>query len=78
MRKVTWQAGHWQVFGGADHNLGKGQEAFSAGLAVHLQKGKDVYGPLIRDQAGRLAFGEPLLDSFRTYLGVTTGPMRGR
>ena len=58
--------------------LGKGQEAFSAGLGVHLQKGKDVYGPLIRDQAGRLAFGEPLLDSFRTYLGATTGPMRGR
>lgn len=58
--------------------LGKGQEAFSAGLGVHLQKGKDVFGPLIRDQAGRLAFGEPLLDAFRTYLGVTTGPMRGR
>lgn len=58
--------------------LGKGQEAFSAGLGVHLQKGKDVYGPLIRDQAGRLAFGEPLLDSFRTYLGAITGPMRGR
>ncbi len=58
--------------------LGKGQEAFSAGLGVHLEKGKDVYGPLIRDQAGRLAFGEPLLDSFRTYLGAITGPMRGR
>jgi pyruvate dehydrogenase E1 component alpha subunit/2-oxoisovalerate dehydrogenase E1 component alpha subunit len=58
--------------------IGKGQEAFSAGLAVHLEKGKDVYGPLIRDQAGRLAFGEPLLDTFRTYLGVITGPMRGR
>jgi TPP-dependent pyruvate/acetoin dehydrogenase alpha subunit len=58
--------------------IGKGQEAFSSGLAVHLEKGKDVYAPLIRDQAGRLVFGEPLLDSFRTYLGVITGPMRGR
>lgn len=58
--------------------LGKGQEAFSAGLCVHLQKGKDVFGPLIRDQAGRLAFGEPLLDAPRTFLGALTGPMRGR
>lgn len=58
--------------------IGKGQEAFSAGLAVHLKKGRDVFGPLIRDQAGRLAFGEPILDAFRTYLGTVTGPMRGR
>lgn len=58
--------------------LGKGQEAFSAALGVHLVRGKDVFGPLIRDQAGRLAFGEPVLDAFRTYLGTTTGPMRGR
>jgi len=28
--------------------------------------------------AGRLAFGEPLLDSVRTYLGSPLGPMRGR
>ncbi len=58
--------------------LGKGQEAFSAALGVQLVKGKDVFGPLIRDQAGRIAFGEPLLDPVRTYLGVITGPMRGR
>jgi TPP-dependent pyruvate/acetoin dehydrogenase alpha subunit len=58
--------------------LGKGQEAFSAGLAVHLVKGKDIYAGLIRDQAGRLAFGEPALDATRTYLGAATGPMRGR
>lgn len=58
--------------------VGKGQEAFSAALGIQLQKGKDVYGPLIRDQAGRLAFGEPILDAVRTYLGVLTGPMRGR
>lgn len=58
--------------------LGKGQEAFSAALGIHLQKGKDIYGPLIRDQAGRIAFGEPILDGVRTYLGTVTGPMRGR
>jgi acetoin:2,6-dichlorophenolindophenol oxidoreductase subunit alpha len=58
--------------------LGKGQEAFSAALGVLLMPGKDVFGPLIRDQAARFAFGESLLDGFRTYLGTTTGPMRGR
>lgn len=58
--------------------LGRGQEAFSAALGSQLQMGHDVYGPLIRDQAGRLAFGEPVLDCFRTYLGTMTGPMRGR
>jgi len=58
--------------------VGKGQEAFSAALGVQLQKGKDIYGPLIRDQAGRIAFGEPILDAVRTYLGVLAGPMRGR
>jgi len=33
---------------------------------------------LIRDQAGRSAFGEPLIDVARTYLGSKAGPMRGR
>jgi TPP-dependent pyruvate/acetoin dehydrogenase alpha subunit len=59
--------------------LGRGQEAFSAALAVHLdQSGGDVYAPLIRDMAGRLAFGEALIDPIRTYLGSPLGPMRGR
>jgi TPP-dependent pyruvate/acetoin dehydrogenase alpha subunit len=58
--------------------LGRGQEAFSAALAVHLVKGKDIYAGIIRDQAGRMAFGEPILDATRTYLGTVTGPMRGR
>jgi pyruvate dehydrogenase E1 component alpha subunit/2-oxoisovalerate dehydrogenase E1 component alpha subunit len=57
--------------------LGRGQEAVSAGCGMFLQKG-DVFGPLIRDQAGRSAFGEPLLDVVRTYLGSVKGPMRGR
>jgi TPP-dependent pyruvate/acetoin dehydrogenase alpha subunit len=57
--------------------LGTGQEAVSVACGMFLQKG-DVFGPLIRDQAGRSAFGEPLLDPVRTYLGSAKGPMRGR
>lgn len=57
--------------------LGKGQEALSVALGISLQKG-DVYAPLIRDQAGRLAFGEALMDCTRTYVGSRLGPMRGR
>ena len=57
--------------------LGRGQEAVSAACGMFLQK-SDVFGPLIRDQAGRSAFGEPLLDVVRTYLGSVKGPMRGR
>lgn len=58
--------------------LGKGQEAISASLAACLKKGTDVYAPLIRDQAGRTAFGEDMLDCTRSYLGSVLGPMRGR
>lgn len=58
--------------------LGRGQEAFSAASGIHLRWGMDVYGPLIRDQAGRIAYGEPVIDTIRTYLGTVTGPMRGR
>src|SRR5437764_6108746 len=57
--------------------LGRGQEAVSVALGIALRKG-DVYAPLIRDGAGRLAFGEPLLDAVRTYLGSPLGPMRAR
>jgi TPP-dependent pyruvate/acetoin dehydrogenase alpha subunit len=57
--------------------LGRGQEAVSAACGMFLKKG-DVFAPLIRDQAGRSAFGEPLLDVTRTYLGSRHGPMRGR
>ncbi|MGZ4963192.1 MAG: thiamine pyrophosphate-dependent dehydrogenase E1 component subunit alpha [Limisphaerales bacterium] len=57
--------------------LGKGQEALSVALGLALHKG-DVYAPLIRDGAGRLAFGEPVVDALRTYLGSALGPMRGR
>lgn len=58
--------------------LGKGQEGIGASLGTVLKKGRDIYAPLIRDQAGRTAFGEELLDVTRTYLGKVTGPMRGR
>jgi pyruvate dehydrogenase E1 component alpha subunit/2-oxoisovalerate dehydrogenase E1 component alpha subunit len=57
--------------------LGRGQEALSAAIGVHLKK-TDVFAPLIRDAAGRLAFGETILDAVRTYLGSSQGPMRGR
>jgi pyruvate dehydrogenase E1 component alpha subunit/2-oxoisovalerate dehydrogenase E1 component alpha subunit len=58
--------------------LGKGQEAVSACLGSSLVPGRDFFAPLIRDQAGRTAFGEPLIDCTRTYLGSVLGPMRGR
>src|SRR6476619_5740409 len=59
--------------------LGRGQEAVSAACGMFLEKEKgDVFGPLIRDQAGRSAFGEPLVDVARTYLGSKLGPMSGR
>lgn len=59
--------------------LGRGQEAFSVALGLQLDRSRgDVYAGLIRDQGGRLAFGEPLIDSARAYLGSSLGPMRGR
>jgi pyruvate dehydrogenase E1 component alpha subunit/2-oxoisovalerate dehydrogenase E1 component alpha subunit len=57
--------------------IGKGQEALSVSVGMALRPG-DVFAPLIRDQAGRLAFGESLLDCTRTYMGSRLGPMRGR
>lgn len=57
--------------------LGRGQEALSVAIGMNLREG-DIFAPLIRDQAGRLAFGEPILDAVRTYMGSPLGPMRGR
>ena len=57
--------------------MGRGQEALSAAVGISLRPG-DVFAPLIRDTAGRLAFGEPILDAVRTYLGSPLGPMRAR
>ncbi|MEI6197021.1 MAG: thiamine pyrophosphate-dependent dehydrogenase E1 component subunit alpha [Verrucomicrobiota bacterium] len=57
--------------------LGRGQEALSASVGVSLRK-TDIFAPLIRDAAGRLAFGETVVDAIRNYLGSSLGPMRGR
>ena len=70
---AVWRSG--RIHGGVF--LGRGQEALSAATGVLLKKG-DVFAPLIRDAAGRLAFGETILDAARTYLGSARGPMRGR
>ena len=70
---ALWRSG--RIHGGVF--LGRGQEALSAATGVCLKKG-DVFAPLIRDAAGRLAFGETVLDAARTYLGSVRGPMRGR
>jgi pyruvate dehydrogenase E1 component alpha subunit/2-oxoisovalerate dehydrogenase E1 component alpha subunit len=64
-----------KIFGGVF--LGRGQEALSAAIGVRLRAG-DVFAPLIRDLAGRLAFGEDILDVVRTAMGSALGPMRGR
>ena len=64
-----------KIYGGVF--LGRGQEALSVALGLSLQPG-DVFAPLIRDLAGRLAFGEPVIDVVRTFLGSSLGPMRGR
>src|ERR1044072_2393319 len=54
-----------QITGGV--YIGKGQAAVSVACGLFLEKG-DIFAPLIRDQAWRSAFGEPLLDVTRTYL----------
>jgi pyruvate dehydrogenase E1 component alpha subunit/2-oxoisovalerate dehydrogenase E1 component alpha subunit len=64
-----------KIYGGVF--LGRGQEALSVSIGLSLRPG-DVFAPLIRDLAGRLAFGESVLDVVRTFLGSSLGPMRGR
>ncbi len=57
--------------------LGRGQEALSVAAGLSLRPG-DFFAPLIRDAAGRLAFGETVLEAVRTYLGSPLGPMMAR
>lgn len=57
--------------------LSRGQEALSVAVGQSLSRG-DIFAPLIRDLGGRLAFGEPVLDGVRTFMGSALGPMRGR
>jgi len=65
-----------KIFGGVF--LGRGHEAIAACEAVFLQPGKDVYNPFIREQAGRCAWGDSVLESARSYFGSAQGYMRGR
>ena len=58
--------------------IGRGQEAVSASIGSCLTWNHDIFGALIRDQGGRTAFGEPMLDATRSYLGSIKGPSRGR
>lgn len=65
-----------KIFGGVF--LGRGHEAVAACEAVFLTRGEDVYNPFIREQAGRCAWGDSVLESARSYLGSIEGRMRGR
>ena len=65
-----------KIFGGVF--IGRGHEAIAACEGVYLQKGHDVYTPFIREQAGRCAWGDSVLDSAQCYLGSARGIMRGR
>lgn len=57
--------------------IGRGQEALSVAIGLQLRR-TDVFAPLIRDLAGRLAFGQSILDAVRNYLGSRLGPSQGR
>lgn len=57
--------------------LGRGQEALSVSIGLQLRR-TDVFAPLIRDLAGRLAFGQSILDPVRNYFGSRLGPTLGR
>ncbi len=65
-----------KIFGGVF--IGRGHEAIAACEGVYLQKGHDVYTPFIREQAGRCAWGDSVLESARSYFGSALGLMRGR
>ncbi len=65
-----------KIFGGVF--LGRGHEAVAACEAVFLTRGEDVYNPFIREQAGRCAWGDSVIESARSYLGSIEGRMHGR
>lgn len=65
-----------KIYGGVF--LGRGHEAIAACEGVFLKKGYDVYTPFIREQAGRCAWGDSVLESARAYFGSAAGRMRGR
>ena len=45
---------------------------------VFLTAGYDVIAPFIREQAARVAWGEPIIEAARAYLGSALGFMKGR
>lgn len=65
-----------KIYGGVF--IGRGHEAIAACEGVYLRKGHDVYTPFIREQAGRCAWGDSVLESARCYFGSSLGLMRGR
>lgn len=65
-----------KIFGGVF--LGRGHEAVAAAEGVFLRKGHDVYTPFIREQAGRCAWGDSVLETARSYFGSIHGISRGR
>lgn len=58
--------------------LGRGHEAIAAASGVFTRRGYDVIAPFIREQAARIAWGEPIIEAARSYLGSALGVMRGR
>src|SRR4051812_50108848 len=56
--------------------LGRGQEALSTATGLALRKG-DIFAPLIRDAAGRVAFGGAGGGAGRAFKGWAAGPMAG-
>lgn len=65
-----------KIYGGVF--IGRGHEAIAACEGAYLRKGHDVYTPFIREQAGRCAWGNSVLESARCYFGSVEGIMRGR
>jgi len=58
--------------------LGTGEEAVTVGPVHALARGRDVAAPMIRNAAACAEMGMPLADVFRTYLGTSDAPSRGR
>ena len=58
--------------------LGRGHEAIAASGGVMVKRGKDIFAPFIREQAGRCAWGEPIIEAARSYLGSSLGYTKGR
>lgn len=58
--------------------LGRGHEAISAAGGVMVRRGEDIFSPFIREQAARCAWGEPIIEAARSYLGSSLGYTKGR